>query len=276
MGMVIKNNIDSVRTYNIYNKNTIALSSSMYKVSSGQRINSAADGPSDLAISERMRGQISSNEQAGRNVQAGINMVRTAEGALSNIVDILNAMRERAVNAANDSNTSAERGYLQAELDALAEQIEQNSQVTYNGHALLSGAFAGSGSGLTIQYGGQAGLNLEITIGSMTPSALGLTGLSFATGSDARVAIGTIDSVIGNVLQLRTTLGSFESRLGFTADNIATENENLTASESAIRDLDMAKGITDFMKYNVLTQASEFMLAQAGQNAYSVLNLLQQ
>ena len=115
MGMVIKNNIDSVRTYNIYNKNTLALSSSMYKVSSGQRINSAADGPSDLAISERMRGQISSNEQAGRNVQAGINMVRTAEGALSNIVDILNTMRERAVNAANDTNASAEREYLQAE-----------------------------------------------------------------------------------------------------------------------------------------------------------------
>ena len=289
MGMVVRNNIDSVRAYNIYNKNAMALSHTMYQVSSGQRINSAADGPSDLAISEKMRGLISSNNQASRNVQASTNMIKTAEGALSNIVDLLNTVRERVVNAANDTNTSGERSLIQTEVAALLKQIDSNSEVTYNGMKLLDGSWdsatvgaSGSlGTALTFQIGGQAGLKMEVGISAMSSSGLGLDGIgtdiqAFATNSSLGVVLGQIDSAINVVLNQRTELGSIEARLGFTLDNLATETENLTASESAIRDLDMAKGMTDFMKYNVLTQASQFMLAQAGQNAYSVLNLLQQ
>ena len=284
MGMVIRNNIDSVRTYNIYNKNTIALSSSMYKVSSGQRLNSAADGPSDLAISERMRGRIRSNDQASRNVQAGTNMIKTAEGALSNIVDLLNTVRERIVNAANDTNTSAERGLIQTEVAALLEQIDENANVTYNSQKLLDGTWSSAvanGTSLNFQIGGEVGLSIQLNIDAMSSSGLKLDGIgtnvqAFATNSSLNVVLGQIDSAIETVLNQRTQLGSIEARLGFTADNLATENENLIASESTIRDTDMAREMTNYMKYNVLTQASQFMLAQAGQNAYSVLNLLQQ
>lgn len=285
MGMVIRNNIDSVRAYNIYNKNTMALSDTMYKVSSGQRINSAIDGPSDLAISERMRGRIRSNDQASRNVQQDTNLIKTAEGALSNIVDLLNTVRERIINAANDTNTSGERNLISSEISALISQIDENSKVTYNGINLLDGTFgsaAGVGSGLNFQIGGDQGLSMNINIEAMSSSGLGIANVGGATAIDvssasaAMVSLGKIDSAINAVLVQRTELGSIEARLGFVADNLATETENLTASESAIRDLDMAKGMTDFMKFNVLTQASQFMLAQAGQNAYSVLNLLQQ
>ncbi len=285
MGMVIRNNIDSVRAYNIYNKNTMALSDTMYKVSSGQRINSAIDGPSDLAISEKMRGRIRSNDQASRNVQQDTNLIKTAEGALSNIVDLLNTVRERIINAANDTNTSAERSLISSEISALIAQIDENSKVTYNGINLLDGTYgsaAGVGSGLNFQIGGDVGLNMNINIEAMSSSGLGIANVGGATAIDvssasaAMVSLGKIDSAINAVLVQRTELGSIEARLGFVADNLATETENLTASESAIRDLDMAKGMTEFMKFNVLTQASQFMLAQAGQNAYSVLNLLQQ
>lgn len=279
MGMVIKNNLDSVRTYNIYNKNAMALSHTMYQVSSGQRINSAADGPSDLAISEKMRGLISSNNQASRNVQASTNMIKTAEGALSNIVDLLNTVRERVVNAANDSNTSMERTLIGKEITALLDQIDDNAKVTYNGMELLTGKWGSTGNGtaLNFQVGGLPDLKIQVHISAMSSSGLSIgTGLDVSSASAARVSLGKIDSAINAVLNQRTELGSIEARLGFTLDNLATENENLTASESAIRDLDMAKGMTDFMKWNVQTQAAQFMLAQAGQNAYSVLNLLQQ
>lgn len=281
MGMVIRNNLDSVRAYNIYNKNAMALSHTMYQVSSGQRINSAADGPSDLAISEKMRGLISSNNQASRNVQASTNMIKTAEGALSNIVDLLNTVRERVVNAANDTNTSMERSLISTEISALLDQIDDNSNVTYNGMKLLNGQWSSSGTALNFQIGGQPGLNIPVHIAEMSSSGLklkvaGSSGLDISTTSAANKVLNQIDSAINVVLNQRTALGSIEARLGFTLDNLATENENLIASESAIRDLDMAKGMTDFMKWNVQTQAAQFMLAQAGQNAYSVLNLLQQ
>ena len=280
MGMVIRNNLDSVRAYNIYNKNATALSHTMYQVSSGQRLNSAADGPSDLAISEKMRGLISSNNQASRNVQASTNMIKTAEGALSNIVDLLNTVRERVVNAANDSNTTMERSLISTEISALLAQIDDNSNVTYNGMKLLDGSWGSGagGTGLNFQIGGQPGLNIQVNISAMSSTGLGLVGsaLDISTTSAANEVLTQIDSAINVVLNQRTELGSIEARLGFTLDNLATETENLIASESSIRDLDMAKGMTDFMKWNVQTQAAQFMLAQAGQNAYSVLNLLQQ
>lgn len=278
MGMVIRNNLDSVRAYNIYNKNATALSHTMYQVSSGQRLNSAADGPSDLAISEKMRGLISSNNQASRNVQASTNMIKTAEGALSNIVDLLNTVRERVVNAANDSNTSTERSLIQSEITALLSQIDDNSKVTYNGMKLLDGSWGSNGTALNFQVGGQPNLKIEANIQAMSSTGLGITSatIDVSSSSAANTTLGTIDSAINAVLNQRTELGSIEARLGFTLDNLATETENLIASESSIRDLDMAKGMTDFMKWNVQTQAAQFMLAQAGQNAYSVLNLLQQ
>ena len=171
---------------------------------------------------------------------------------------------------------------MQTEITELLNQIDDNSNVTYNGMKLLDGSWGSGGSkagtALNFQIGGQPGLNIQVKINAMSSSGLGLIGsaLDIKTSSAANKVLGQIDSAITQVLNQRTELGSIEARLGFTLDNLATETENLTASESSIRDLDMAKGMTDFMKWNVQTQAAQFMLAQAGQNAYSVLNLLQQ
>ena len=273
MGMVIKTNMDSVRTYNIYHRNSIALSDAMYKVSSTQRINSAADGASDLAISEGMRTKIRSLEQADRNAQTGNNMMKTAEGALANISDILSSMREKVMHAANDDVSSSDRGLIQKEIDSLVEQINQNAKIKYNGTELLS-----TSTTLQFQIGDDINDIVTYTILAMDASALSVAGIDVSAGdaSAANGILSTIDAGIATLNEFMANLGSYETQLGYTSDNLLNVTANLKDSESTIRNLDMAQGMTEFMKYNVLTQASQFMLAQAGQNAYSVLNLLQQ
>ncbi len=278
MGMVIKNNLDSVRTYNIYNRNTIALSDAMYKVSSGQRINSAADSASDLAISEGMRTRIRSLDQANRNAQNANSMIKTAEGALTNIADILASMREKVMHAANDDLNSTDRTLIQTEITSLVNQINQNAKARYNGIELL----ASEAVVLKFQVGDLADDAVTYTMAAIAEGKIGdadLSGVAEQVATDADSAKGqlaTIDTALAVLNSELANLGSYETQLGYTSDNLATQVENLTAAESTVRDLDMAKGMTDFMKMNVLTQASQFMLAQAGQNAYSVMNLLQQ
>lgn len=275
MGMVIKNNIDSVRTYNIYNRNTIALSNAMYKVSSGQRINSAADGASDLAISERLRSRIQATDQANRNAQNANSMMKVAEGALTNISDILARMHELAVEAANGNNSSSDYTLFGAEATSLVNQISQNiTSAKFNGMALLNG----DGDSLQFQLGDSASdLDSTLVLSSIDAEApFGLDEYALSDQSTANAAISVVELAQDSVASYLANIGAYENQLGYTADNLATQSENLQAAESTIRDLDMAKGMTDFMKMNVLTQASQFMLAQAGQNAYSVLNLLQQ
>lgn len=270
MGMVIKNNIDSLRTYNIYNRNTIALSDSMYKVSSGQRINSAKDGAADLAISERMRSRVRATDQANRNAQNANNMMKTAEGALTNISDILSRLHELAVEAANGTNNTGDYELFKNEVSSLIEQIDQNAKAKYNGMEL-------SGSTFKFQLDESGDLE-EFEIGNMTSTTLEINGLEekFADAAGANAAIATIEDAQKILAGQLADIGSYETRLGYTSDNLATQSENIQASESTIRDMDMAKGMTEFAKFNILTQASQFMLAQASQNPYSVLNLLQQ
>ena len=273
MGMVIKNNLDSVRTYNVYNRNTIALSDAMYKVSSGQRINSAADGASDLAISEGMRTRIRSLEQADRNAQAGNSMIKTAEGALTNISDILASMREKVMHAANDDLNTTDRNLIATELTSLVNQIDRNAEVTYNGMQLMNAS-----TPLQFQIGDLSSDIINYTINPMTASDLGVASVaeSLTDAEAAKGKLSDIDVAIATLNSQLADLGSYETQLGYTSDNLSTQIENLKSSESSIRDLDMAKGMTEFAKYNLLTQASQFMLAQATQNPYSVLNLLQQ
>lgn len=272
MGMVIKNNIDSVRTYNIYNRNTIALSNSMYKVSSGQRINSAADGAADLAISERLRSRIKATDQANRNAQNANSMMKTAEGALTNISDILARMHEIAVEAANGSISTSDRTLLANEATSLTKQIEQNiNSAKFNGIELLNGG----GAELKFQLDDSSALDGTFTIGKLV--AEDLIGDYDLSGQDtANESLGAIEEAQATIAGKLADIGSYETKLGYTADNLATQSENMQAAESTIRDMDMAKGMTEFAKYNLLTQASQFMLAQSTQNPYSVLNLLQQ
>ena len=454
-GMVVKNNMSAINTLNTLNKNHSALAKSLQKVSSGMRINSAADDASGYAISERMRVQIRSLDQDNRNTQNGNSMMKVAEGAVSSTVEILKTLKEKVINAANDTNTDSDRQQIQKELDQSIDQINDNANVTYNGKYLVDGShnrkvtgnaagtegtkthmtnesmsknttwdsaltglksrsgdalnihtgdtvtvsvvsegktyttsFAiesdtamsdilekannakcgseifssntgaaidtvnveeewniGSGpsatmvttadlgsaltfhttaagvanqiSGFTIcitdkdgninksanaildnfnesiraqnksednaivlQTGTKANQAIKIGLTDMRAQALGLQGadgntLNVSTQKNANAAINVLDNAIQKALDQQTTIGAIESRLEYTSTNLTTASENVTASESTIRDADMAKEMTEYTKNNVLLQAAQSMLAQANQNSSSVLSLLQ-
>ena len=435
MSMVVKNNMSAVSTLNTLNKNSSALASSLKKVSSGMKINSAADDASGYAISERMRVQIRGLDQANQNTQNGTSMMKVAEGAVSSTVDILKTLKEKVINAANDTNTDSDRATIQKELDQSIDQINDNANVTYNGKYLVDGSHnskvtatttamtneslfsgtdgstafcamkdrngnslninsmdtvtisfvkegktytatasatenlktlignansknagtfkteigstsyigkdiagdtvhtadeknaltiesAGTGvanqvSGITIsvtntqgqvqksanavldnfsesiraqntsddnaislQVGTKANQSIKVGLTDMRAEALGLQSSSGATiqigtQQQANAAVNVLDNAVQKALDQQTTIGSVQSRLSYTASNLTTASENVQASESTIRDADMAKEMTEYTKNNVLLQAAQSMLAQANQSSSSVLSLLQ-
>ena len=439
MAMVVKNNVAALNTLNILNVNSAALNKSLEKVSSGMKINSAADDASGYAISERMRVQIRSLDQDKQNTQNGNSMMKVAEGAVSSTVDILKTLKEKVINAANDTNTDADRATIQKELDQSIDQINDNANVTFNGQYLVDGShnskvttttstytnqsldvktaigskltdlknansqklniqtsdsvtvsyvvqgktytttmkvgtqtlsgvvgaattyakahgakvgilvkaagsligddasvnkvYTASGKtaisiesdskgvngmigGLTIsitdntgkvnksanaaldafsesiraqdksddnaivlQTGTKASQSIKAGLTDMRANALGLQGtdgktLNVSTQSKANAAINVLDNAIQKALDQQTTIGSIESRLVYTASNLTTASENVTSSESTIRDADMAKEMTEYTKNNVLMQAAQSMLSQANQNSSNVLSLL--
>jgi flagellin len=430
--------MSAVTTLNTLNRNSAALSKSLQKVSSGMRINGAADDASGFAISERMRVQIRSLDQDNRNTQNGNSMMKVAEGAVSSTVEILKTLKEKVINAANDSNTDEDRQTIQKELNQSVDQINDNANVTYNGKYLVDGTHnnktdatcthltnqsldrstvssstltslknrtgddlnihstdnvtvsyvnqgktytttfsvgtkqltdltknAGSfgndpytpsvtwtdnnivgtdgnmntvytssrESGITIQLkntgvgkqlsgftvsiadntgainksanaaldaftesiraqnesrdnamvfqvGTKANQAIKVGMTDMRAEALGLKGsdgttLNVGTQKNANAAINVLDNALQKALDQQTTLGAVQSRLEYTSSNLVTASENVTASESAIRDADMAKEMTEYTKNNVLLQAAQSMLSQANQNSSAVLSLLQ-
>ena len=431
MSMVVKNNMSAVSTLNTLNKNSSALASSLKKVSSGMKINSAADDASGYAISERMRVQIRGLDQANQNTQNGTSMMKVAEGAVSSTVDILKTLKEKVINAANDTNTDADRATIQKELDQSIDQINDNANVTYNGKYLVDGSHnskvtatttaltneslasntastavfstlkdrngnslniqksdtitmsvvkegktstysvrgsealntlvakasdalataigtgstigsdvagdtvstADGGNALTIsakgtgvtnqvsgltfsvtntkgqvqksanaildnftesiraqnksddnainlQVGTKANQSIRVGLTDMRAEALGLQSssgktLNIGTQQYANAAINVLDNAVQKALDQQTTIGSVQSRLSYTASNLTTASETVQASESTIRDADMAKEMTEYTKNNVLLQAAQSMLAQANQSSSSVLSLLQ-
>ena len=442
MAMVVKNNMSAINTLNTLNRNSSALSKSLTKVSSGMRINGAADDASGYAISERMRVQIRSLDQDNRNTQNGNSMMKVAEGAVSSTVEILKTLKEKVINAANDTNTDEDRATIQKELDQSIDQINDNANVTYNGKYLVDGSKHGkysetatvltnqsmstatkSTSALTdlksrtdeslnihstdrvtvsyvkqgktytttftvgthslssilaqtaafgteklanafdvsktregsiigtdgnkntvytasrehaisieatttgtkgqiagftisitdntgkinksanavldnfsekiraeneyknddsvvLQVGTKANQAIKVSLTDMRSEALGLKGTDGATlnvgnQKNANAAINVLDNAIQKALDQQTTIGSVESRLEYTSSNLTTASENVTASESTIRDADMAKEMTEYTKNNVLLQAAQSMLSQANQNSSAVLSLLQ-
>jgi flagellin len=446
-GMVVKNNMSAINTLNTLNKNHGALSKSLAKVSSGMKINSAADDASGYAISERMRVQIRSLDQDNKNTQNGSALMKVAEGAVQSTVDILKTLKEKVINAANDTNTDSDRSQIQKELNQSIDQINDNANVTYNGKYLVDGTHNAKGTvtkthltnqslattttndtkltqlanrvgdslhinaednvtvsfvnegktytttmkvgtntiaqvltnatsyahtaqggsaaatvgvqvatngysatigtdkfgktlttadktnavtvqalssgvsnqiaGLTIsitdkngninksanaaldafnetiraeqasddnsivlQTGTKANQAIKIGLTDMRAQALGLQGangdtLNIETQKNANAAINVLDNAIQKALDQQTTIGAIESRLEYTSTNLTTASENVQASESTIRDADMAKEMTEYTKNNVLLQAAQSMLAQANQNSSSVLSLLQ-
>ena len=425
MNSTIYTNMDSVRNYNVFNNNASNASRAMERATTGLKIASAKDNASQYAISAKMLERINSNTQASQNVQNDNALLKTAEDGIANTVSILQTLKARAIDAANDSNTDADRANIQKEVDRLIDQIDDNSKnVKYNGKTLLDGTFAEkvtcatkaasfvqldsataakklseyfsnttgpalavatwtdkdgvaqnatrgftasshtlsqvltsadllSGSALTVsqvsdtsggnissltdkdgnnvsvaapgfaavataagtgfsslaitisvgsnkqtftfgeiqqgkaintnsaqaltfQVGEEQGFKIDnVNIEDMGKTGLGIGSINVSTKTGANGAIGTIDTALKRALAQQTDIGALEQRLGFTADTLDTINENLQASASTIRDADMAKEISTYMKWNVLMQASQYMLAQSNQNAYSVVNLLQ-
>jgi flagellin len=432
MAMVVKNNMSAIGTLNTLNRNSSALSKSLAKVSSGMKINSAADDASGYAISERMRVQIRSLDQDNQNTQNGTSMMKVAEGAVSSTVEILKTLKQKVINAANDTNTDADRQTIQKELNQSIDQINDNANVTFNGKYLVDGsknasvtptktaltneslatdttfasAFSelkdrngnslninatdtitmsyvkegktymtavrgnasmatliGKGSGandletvtngsvigsdiagdtvstadggsaltirsktagvtsqiagitfsvtntqgqiqksanaaldnftesiraedkstdnaIVLQVGTKANQAIKIGLKDMRAEALGLRSsagdnLNISTQKYANAAINVLDNAVAKALDQQTTIGAIQSRLEYTSSNLTTASENVQASESTIRDADMAKEMTEYTKNNVLLQASQSMLAQANQNSSAVLSLLQ-
>lgn len=255
-----------------YQSHANNLARAMERLASGQRINRAADDPAGLAISERMRAQIRGLQQAQRNAQDGISLLQVAEGALGESHAILQRMRELAVQAANGTLSDEDRQYIQAEIDQLIDELTRIGNTTqFNTMPLLDGSFTGK----RIQVGANAGQYIEVSLGDMRAAALGVgPGLSVLSAADADKAIGTIDEAIRSVSSQRSSIGALQNRLEHTINNLATTAINLQAAESRIRDIDMAAAIMEVVKYQILTQVSIAVMAQAQASAMMVLRLL--
>lgn len=267
--MIIQHNITSMnanRQLGIVGTN---LSKSTEKLSSGYRINRAADDAAGLSISEKMRGQVRGLQRASDNAQDGISLIQTAEGAMDQQHAILQRARELAVQASNDTNVTADREAIQEELTALKAEFDRiTSQTEFNTMSLLNGDF----SNKNLQVGANEGQSISVTI-----TATSMTDISgqVSTHADATAAITSIDTDIESLSTTRSKLGALQNRLEYTVKNDDNAAENMQNAESRIRDVDMADEMTRFSKESILQQAATSMLAQANQSTQSVLSLLQ-
>ncbi|MBU9711757.1 flagellin [Evansella tamaricis] len=254
----------------------------MERLSSGKRINRAADDPAGLAISEKMRAQIRGLNQAVRNAQDGISMIQTAEGALNETHAILQRIRELANQAANDTYSESDREQIQNEINLLIDEINGISGRTeFNTRSLLNGDGEGGSSQFTLQIGANGGQTMVLAIGNMSSVGLGLSSdpdsehyLDVTSHEKASAALDRIDVAIQKVSSERSRLGAYHNRLEHTISNLMTTSENLQAAESRIRDADMAKEIIEYTKRSILSQVALAMIAQANKQAQNVLKLL--
>ena len=272
--MVVQHNMQAMNANRQVGVPTDSQTKVTEKLSSGFKVNRAADDAAGLTISEKMRSQIRGLTQASTNAQDGISAVQTAEGALTEVHSMLQRMNELAVKASNGTNTSADRLAIQKEVSALTAEISRVAQSTqFNTLNLLNGSFA---SGKTLQVGAAnvSAQRITIKISAMDASTLGVNTVDVSTESGARSAISTITTAIARVSAQRSDLGAVQNRLEHTIANLDNVVENTTAAESQIRDTDMAKTMVEYTKNNILSQAGTAMLAQANQSTQNVLSLL--
>ena len=272
--MRIQHNMTAANTNRQLGKTTGNLAKSTEKLSSGFAINRAADNAAGLKISEKMRGQIRGLEQASTNAEDGISLVQTAEGALNETTAILQRMRELTVQAANDTNVTADRNSISEEIAELEKEITRIGEETeFNTMKLINGDQAG---GVKLQVGANEGQNITFTIEDMRADALGVEGISKQVGNhdDASAAITTVQEALDKVTAQRSALGATQNRLEYTISNADNTAENLTTAESRIRDVDMAAEMVKYSKDNILQQAAQSMLAQANQSSQGVLSIL--
>ncbi len=278
--MRIVNNISAMNTNRVLGATDGALGKTLEKLSSGLRINRAGDDAAGLAISEKMRSQIRSMNQAIRNAQDGISLIQTAEGALNEVQSILHRMRELSIQASNDTLTSDDKNKLQDEVNQLIDEVDRIAKTTqFNTMELLDGTLASGSDGVTFHIGPNTGSGHTLTVhirdmqaGSLGSGTNTLKSINIAT--DPTKAIDAIDAALEQVSSQRSLLGAVQNRLEHTIANLGVTMENLQAAESRIRDVDMAQEMTQFTKNQILMQSATAMLAQANMKPQAVLQLL--
>ncbi len=290
--MVVQHNVTAMNSNRQLGITTNVQAKSSEKLSSGYRINRAADDAAGLAISEKMRRQVRGLTQASANAQDGISVVQTAEGALNEVHDMLQRMNELAVKAANDTLTSHDRSYIQSEINALSDEITRTATSTeFNNQHLLDGTFTGK----QLQVGSESDPENQIMVSIMqlsatsigvgavrkdptdtaAPNGAGTDQISVMTHSLAKTAIDAIKNALVSISEQRSDLGAIQNRLEHTIKNLDNVVENTQAAESQIRDTDMAEEMVRYSNNNILMQAGQSMLAQANQTNQGVLSLLQ-
>jgi flagellin len=290
--MIINHNLSAMFAQRVNKFNNIEVESNIEKLSSGMRINRAGDDASGLAVSEKMRSQIRGLNQAERNAADGISFIQTTEGYLQETQDILQRIRELAVQSSNGVYSSEDRMQIQVEVSQLIDEINRvASHAQFNGMNILTGRFAAqtSTNAVTASMWLHIGANMDqrerVYIGTMTAQGLGLqspaglphtaTFISISTPGKANFTIGTVDEALKMVSKQRADLGAYQNRLDLARQGISIGAENLQAAESRIRDVDMAAETVDFVKNQILVQSSNAMLSQANQKNQTVLQLLQ-
>jgi flagellin len=281
--MIINHNMSAMFANRTLGQQNQRVGNNIEKLSSGMRINKAADDASGLAVSEKLRSQIRGLNQAERNIQNGVSFIQTTESYLSETQDILHRLRELSVQSANGVYTDEDRVQIQVEVSQLVDEINRiASHAQFNGMNMLTGAFT-EGSDRVMQF--QVGANMDqserIFIGTMTAEALGIQGtqgatetVSISTPEQANRTIGVLDTALQVVSKQRADLGAYQNRFEMASVGIASAAENLQAAESRIRDVNMAAEMVDYVKNQILVQSSTAMLAQANTQPQSVLQLL--
>lgn len=280
--MVINFNQSAAFASRMEGINTANVLKTSKELSSGMRINSAADDASGLAVSEKMRSQIRGLNQASRNVMNGVSILQTAEGYMQSTTDILQRIRELAVQSANGIYSDEDRAMLQTEVEQLVSEVDRISQTAeFNGMTLLSGRFAEDG--IKLQVGANVDQNFTVKLADMSATALGLKGpgqdgteqsISLTDPESANMALATVDEALKVVTKNRADIGASMNRMEMAQKGIDIASENIAASESRIRDADMAKTITEHVRNQILQQASISLLSQANTNSQNVLSLL--
>ena len=273
MGMVVRTNIMGINANRQLGMNNSQVSKSLEKLSSGYRINRAADDASGLAISEKMKAQIKGLEQASSNCQDAISLVQTAEGATTEIHNMLNRMAELCTKAANGIYDSVDTGAIKQEVDALSNEIDRITKSTkFNNTTLLNGNLS-----TQLQIGSEATDTISVKCASLSAAALSVstTDLKVSNAKVANESLQLVKKAINKVSTQRANLGAIQNRLEYTINNLDTTAENMSSANSRIRDTDMAKEMMNYTKMNVLTQAAQAMLTQANQQPQAVLQLLQ-
>lgn len=282
--MIINHNMSSLYADRVLNISNDNIMKNMEKLSSGERINRAGDDASGLAVSEKMRSQIRGLNQASKNIQNGVSFIQTTEGYLTETTDILQRVRELAVQSANGIYSDEDRMQIQVEVSQLVAEVDRiASQAQFNGMNMLTGRFAQAGDAvMQFQIGANVDQNARVFIGTMTATALGLKGaqggdeqISISTPDEANMTLAAVDAALTNVTKQRADLGAYQNRFEMAANGINIAAENTQAAESRIRDTDMASEMVEFTKNSILTQAGTAMLAQANSQSQTVLSLLQ-